>query len=135
MTKGKWLFMKNSTKALLIGVGTVVAVGAIIVSSSNMAMEKIESKINRKRARYFVKEKLKGNEKAMTVVDDLSDMEVANLLSVVDKVSDLRGSVSSYGDHFKDTTSDFRDAFMEKKQDWKHELKHHKKDLKHKLKK
>ena len=129
------LNMKNSTKALLIGFGTVFAVGAIIVSSSNMAMEKIESKINRKRARYFVKEKLQGNEKAMSVVDDLSDMEVANLLSVVDKVSDLRGSVSSYGEHFKDTTNDFRDAIMDKKDDLKHEFKHQKKGLKHKLKK
>lgn len=124
--------MKNSTKALLIGFGTVFAVGAIIVSSSNMAMEKIESKINRKRARYFVKEKLQGNEKAMSVVDDLSDMEVANLLSVVDKVSDLRGSVSSYGEHFKDTTNDFRGAIMDKKDDLKHEFKHQKKRLKHK---
>lgn len=127
--------MKNSTKALLIGFGTVFAVGAIVVSSSNMAMEKIESKINRKRARYFVKEKLKGNENAMSVVDDLSDMEVANLLSVVDKVSDLRGSVSSYGEHFKETTNDFKDAFMDKKHDLKHELKHQKKEMKHKLKK
>lgn len=132
--KGKWLNMKNSTKALLIGFGTVFAVGTIVVSSSNMAMEKIESKINRKRARYFVKEKLKGNENAMSVIDDLSDMEVANLLSVVDKVSDLRGNVSSYGDHLKDTTSDFRGAIMDKKDDWKHELKHQKKGLKHKFK-
>lgn len=127
--------MKDSTKALLVGVGAVFAVGAIIVSSSNMAMEKLESKINRKRARYFVKEKLKGNEKAMSVVDDLSDTEVANLLSVVDKVSDLKGNVSSYGDHLKETTHDFRDAFMDKKHDLHRELKHHKKDLKHKLKK
>ena len=127
--------MKDSTKALLVGVGTIFAVGAIIVATSNMAMEKLESKINRKRARYFVKEKLKGNEKAMSVVDDLSDMEVANLLNVVDKVSDLRGNVSSYGDHLKETTNDFRDAFMDKKNDLQHEMKHHKKELKHKLKK
>lgn len=127
--------MKNSTKALLVGFGTIFAVGAVIVSSSSMAMEKLESKMNRKRARYFVKEKLKGNEKAMSVVDDLSDTEVANLLSVVDKVSDIRGNVSSYGDHLKETTNDFRDAFMDKKHDLQHELKHQKKGLKHKLKK
>lgn len=127
--------MKNSTKVLLIGFGTIFAVGAIIVSSSNMAMEKIESKMNRKRARYFVKDKLKGNENAMSVVDDLSDVEVANLLSVVDKVSDFKGSVSSYGEHLKDTTSDFKDAIMDKKDDLKHEFKHQKKGLKHKLKK
>ncbi|WP_035054684.1 hypothetical protein [Carnobacterium pleistocenium] len=127
--------MKDSTKALLVGVGTIFAVGAVIVASSNMAMEKLESKINRKRARYFVKEKLKGNEKAMSVVDDLSDMEVANLLNVVDKVSDLKGNVSSYGNHFKETTHDFKDAFMDKKHSLQHEMKHHKKELKHKLKK
>ncbi|AGY80899.1 hypothetical protein [Carnobacterium inhibens] len=127
--------MKNSTKALLIGFGTLFTVGAIVVSSSNMAMEKIESKMNRKRARYFVKDKLKGNENAMSVIDDLSDMEVANLLGVVDKVSDLRGSMSSYGEHLKDTTHDFKETLMDKKSDLKHEFKHQKKGLKHKFKK
>lgn len=107
--------MKNSTRNLLIGLGTTVAVGAFILSSSDKTMAKLEACINRKKAKMFVKDKLKGNEKALDVVEKLSDDEITNLLKVVDKVTDLKGQVGTYSNHLKDATSEFKDMLMDKK--------------------
>ena len=108
--------MKRSTRNLLIGLGATVAIGTVILSASDKSMAKIESYINRQKAKNFVKDKLKGNEKALDVVEKLSDEEVVNLLKVVDKVSDLKGQVGTYTNHLKDATNEFKDMFMDKKE-------------------
>jgi hypothetical protein len=108
--------MKKSTRNLLIGLSATVAIGAVILSSSDKTMAKIESIINRQKAKSFVKDKLNGNEKALNVVEKLSDEEVVNLLNVVDKVSDLKGQVGTYTDHLKDATNEFKEMFMDKKE-------------------
>lgn len=107
--------MKNTTRNILLGVGAAVAIGAAYMVTSDRAMEKAESMINRKRAKYFVKDKLHGNEKAMKVVENLSDDEVINLLNVVDKVSNLRGSVNDYTHQLKDATMEFTELLSDKK--------------------
>lgn len=108
--------MKKSTRNLLIGLSATVAIGAVILSSSDKTMDKIEAIINRQKAKSFVKDKLNGNEKALNVVEKLSDEEVVNLLNVVDKVSDLKGQVGTYTDHLKDATNEFKEMFMDKKE-------------------
>ncbi|MGB3161736.1 hypothetical protein [Carnobacterium sp.] len=108
--------MNRSTRNLLIGLGATVAIGAVILSASDKSMAKIESYINRQKAKNFVKDKLKGNEKALDVVERLSDEEVINLLKVVDKVSDLKGQVGTYTSHLKDATNEFKDMFIDKKE-------------------
>ncbi|WP_313469846.1 hypothetical protein [Carnobacterium sp.] len=107
--------MKKSTRNLLIGLGATMAVGAIILSASNNSMAKVEAYMNRQRAKNFVKDKLKGNEKALDVVEKLSDDEVVNLLKVVDKVTDLKGQVGTYSDHLKEATNEFKEMLMDKK--------------------
>lgn len=107
--------MKNTTRNILLGVGAAVAIGAAYMVTSDRAMEKAESMINRKRAKYFVKDKLHGNEKAMKVVENLSDDEIINLLNVVDKVSNLRGSVNDYTHQLKDATMEFTELLSDKK--------------------
>lgn len=92
-----------------------MAVGAIILSASNNSMAKVEAYMNRQRAKNFVKDKLKGNEKALDVVEKLSDDEVINLLKVVDKVTDLKGQVGTYSDHLKEATNEFKEMLMDKK--------------------
>ena len=96
--------MKNATRNLLMGLGAATAIGAAYMILSDSAMEKVENKINRKRAKKFVQKKLNGNPKAMKVVESLSDEELINLLSVVDKVSNIRGNISEYTDQLKDAT-------------------------------
>ncbi|WP_034551438.1 hypothetical protein [Carnobacterium funditum] len=108
--------MKRSTRNLLVGLGATMAVGAVILSASDRTMLKIEAYMNRQKAKNFVKDKLKGNEKALDVVGNLSDEEVVNLLKVVDKVSDLKGQVGAYTGHLKDATNEFKDMFMDKKE-------------------
>ena len=100
--------MKNSTKGLLIGLGATVVVGTIIVSSSEKALQKIESYMNRKRAKDFIKEKLNGNDDALSVVDQLSDEEISNLLKIVDKIGNLKGKINVYGDNVKDMAEDVK---------------------------
>ena len=100
--------MKNATKGLLIGLGATVVVGTIIVSSSEKAVKKIESFMNRKRAKDFIKEKLNGNNDALEVVDHLSDEEITILLQIVDKVNSLKGRINVYGDNLKDAAEEFK---------------------------
>lgn len=109
--------MKNSTKGILFGIGATLAIGAVYLWKSEEALQKIEARINRQRAKHFVNDKLKGNDNALKVVENLSDEEVANLLSVVDKVTDLKGQVSEYGENLKDATTEFKELFLDKKDD------------------
>ena len=108
-------FMQKSTRNLLICLGVTIAVGSVVLSASDKTMAKIEAAINRQKAKNFVKDKLKGNEKALDVVEKLSDEEIINLLKVVDKVSDLKGQVGTYTGHLKDATNEFKEMFKEKK--------------------
>lgn len=109
--------MNNTTRNILVSVGAAAVIGAACLFSSDKAVEKMEKMINRKRAKHFVKDKLRGNEKAMSVVEKLSDDEVTNLLNVVDKVTDLRGQVGSYTDQLKDATMEFKDLLSDKTED------------------
>lgn len=102
--------MDNRTRNILIGVGTAFAIGvtAYFLSSDN-AQQKTEAMMNRHKAKAFVKDKLKGNKKALSVVDQLSDGEINHLLSTVDRVSDLEGKISDYSDQLKNVSTDFKD--------------------------
>lgn len=112
--------MRNTTRNVLIGIGAAAAIGAAIALSSDSTLEKVENRMNRHKAKWFVKEKLHGNEKAMDVVDNLSDDEIRNLLNVVDKVTDLRGNVSNYSEQLKEATMEFKGMLADKKDDAMH---------------
>ena len=126
--------MKKSTRNLLIGLSATVEIGEVILSSYNKTMDKKEEIINRQKAKSFVKDKLNGNEKALNVVEKLSDEEVVNLLNVVDKVSDLKGQVGTYTDHLKDATNEFKEMFMDKKENVADKADNFVDDVKDKLK-
>ncbi|WP_034551069.1 hypothetical protein [Carnobacterium funditum] len=107
--------MESSTRNLLVGLGAAVAVGSVVLSASNKTMAKIEVYANRQKAKKFVKDRLKGNEKALDIVEKLSDEQVTNILKVVDKVSDLKGRFGTRTSHLKDATSEFKDKVKGKK--------------------
>lgn len=107
------VLMKNMTRNVLIGIGAAAAVGAAIALTSDKSLEKMENMVNRHKAKYFVKEKLHGNEKAMNVVNNLSDEEIRNLLSVVDKVTNLRGNMDHYSGQLKNMLMDKKEDAMD----------------------
>lgn len=108
--------MDSRTKNVLFGLGTALAVGAVAYFvSSDAAQEKAEALINRQRAKHFVKDTLRGNKKAMSVVDKMSDEEITNLLGTVDKVSDLEEKLADYSEQLKHISSDVKEVFSEKK--------------------
>lgn len=109
--------MKGMTRNVLIGIGAAAAIGAAFALTSDSNLEKMENMMNRKKAKYFVKDKLHGNEKAMNVVNNLSDDEIKNLLNVVDKVTNLRGNMNHYSGQLKDATTEFTDMLGDKKDD------------------
>ena len=107
--------MNNKTRNIILGLGTAVAVGAVTyLISSDAAQDRLEALINRQKAKHFVKDTLKGNKKAMSVIDNLSDDEISNLLKTVDKVDDLQSKMGDYSDQIKDVTSDIKDMFVDK---------------------
>jgi len=117
--------MNNRTKGILVGVGAAIAVGlTAYFLSSDDAQEKTEAMMNRHKAKSFVKDKLHGNKKAMSVVDQLSDEEVNHLLSTVNRVSDLEGKISDYSDQLKSVSTDFKDMVMAKTESVKNKVTH-----------
>lgn len=107
----------DTTRNILIGVGTAVAVGALaFLFTSEEAQTKTKAVVNRQKAKYYVKDKLNGNEKATQVVKNLSDEEVNTLLGTVDKVKDLEDKLS-------DVTSDFKNFVSDKTKDTKKAIK------------
>lgn len=107
--------MDSKLKNVLLGAGTIAALGVVTYFiSSDAAQEKVEAMVNRQKAKHFVKDTLKGNKRAMSVIDKLSDDEIAHLLGTVDKVGDLEDRLSDYSDQLKNVTSDVKNMFMDK---------------------
>ena len=96
--------MKASTK---IGIGLSIAAVAS-VSVAVIASEKIIKKVshvsNRYKVKKFVDDKFDGNQKLLSIVDDLSDDELDSVLNVVDRVKD--------GGKVKDNTDSLKERFF-----------------------
>lgn len=89
--------LNNTSKAVLIGAGTAVIAGVSILAyflSSNDGQDKVKSVVNRERAKLFVQNKIGNSEKASSVVDQLSESEVDNLVSSVNETEELENKLS-----------------------------------------
>lgn len=86
--------MKNSKKALLIGLGATAAIAAIAAALAyeEEAVDKIGSYLNRQRMKNFVKDHLKGSQKFLKAIEDLTDDEIDGFLRVVDRAGDWKES-------------------------------------------
>ncbi|WP_027108972.1 hypothetical protein [Lacticigenium naphthae] len=115
--------MEQRTKRILIGVSAAVAIGATIYFvSSESTQKKIISQIKRQKARCYVKDKLRGNKKAVALVDKLSDNEVDHLLSTVHRVSDLEGKLAEYSNQIKTVSTDLKDNLKDRSKEMKKKI-------------
>ena len=100
--------MKTSTK---VAIGLSVAAVAGIVSAaivSDSLADVIRNKKNRHQVKKFVDDKFNGNEKLMSVVDDLSDDDLDSLMNVMGKIKDGRKQISVYGENVKEATDSLK---------------------------
>ncbi len=69
--------MKNSKKALLVGLGATAAIVAIAAAMAfeEEAVDKIGSYLNRQRMKGFVRDHLKGSQKILKAIEDLTTMK------------------------------------------------------------
>ena len=104
--------MKRSTK-VKIGVGVIVAAStATAVVASGKLIEKARHVSNRCKVKRFVNAKFDG-ETLLAIVDKLSDEDLDNIMSILDKIKSGKKRVSVYGDSIKDTTEDLKDRLMD----------------------
>lgn len=107
--------VEERTKKLAVGIGTVVALGVVTyLCTSDDVQGRMEAMINRRKAKCFVRDTLKGNKKAMSVIDNLSDTEITHLLNTIDKVGAMEDKLSDYSEQLKNITSDLKDTFLDK---------------------
>jgi gas vesicle protein len=105
--------MKRSTK-VKIGVGVIVAAStATAVVASGKLIEKARHVSNRCKVKRFVNAKFDGSETLLAIVDKLSDEDLDNIMSILDKIKSGKKRVSVYGDSIKDTTEDLKDRLMD----------------------
>lgn len=105
--------MKRSTK-VKIGVGVVVAAStATAVIASGKLIEKARHVSNRYKVKRFVNDKFDGNEPLLSIVDKLSDEDLDNIMSILDKIKSGKKRVSVYGESIKDTTEDLKGKLMD----------------------
>ncbi|MGX7198667.1 hypothetical protein ACWOEH_02150 [Enterococcus nangangensis] len=105
--------MKTSTK---VAIGVSVAAVATIASGailSSKVLEKVGHYKKRKAVKGFVNDKLGGNHKILSIVDNLSDTDIDNLVGIANKVKDSKERISVYGDNLKDTTADMKHRLSE----------------------
>lgn len=105
--------MMETTKKISIGLG-IAAIASVSVAV--LASEKIAKKIyhvsNRCKAKKLVNDKFNGNEKLLSIVDDLSDDELDSILNVLAKVKDSREKIADYGESVKDSAENVKNRFM-----------------------
>lgn len=100
--------MKTSTK-VLIGVGAVTILGsATVIAVSEKLIGKISSKKNRYKIKHFITDHMGGNEKMLSIVDDLTDEDVSALLNFADKLRQSKKQVVSYGENVKEITEEVK---------------------------
>lgn len=102
--------MKTSTK---IGIGFSIATIAGIyatVTFSEKIIKKLEHEATRCKTKRVVNEKFDGNEKLLTIVDNLSDNELDSIDQVVTEIKHSRKKISDFGDKIKNSKDNFLDS-------------------------
>ncbi|KRN31391.1 hypothetical protein [Lactobacillus selangorensis] len=108
--------MKTSQK-VMIGLGITTALGATgVYFATRSIVAKVQKRQKRQKVRRFVDEKFHGNDKALALVDQLSDEDVDHLLNFSDHLSDLWDQISGYSSNLQDLASDLRDQAIDKLQ-------------------
>ena len=105
--------MKNSRKALLVGLGATAAIAAALAYEEE-AVDKIGSYLNRQRMKNFVKDHLKGSQKLLRAIEDLTDDEIDGFLRVVDRAGDWRESAMDLFSDLKEKAGDVKDNVGDK---------------------
>lgn len=96
--------MKTSTKVLL-GIGTVAFVGTVsAVFISENVVKEIKSAKKRSKIKQFVNNTLGGNQKLLTVVNDLSEEEVSSVSNILSKIEESKKKISVSGDTAKEAS-------------------------------
>jgi len=108
--------MKNSKRALLVGLGATAAIVAIAaaIAFEEDAVDKIGSYLNRQRMKSFVKDHLKGSHKILQAIEDLTDDEVDGFLRVVDRTGDWKDSTLDLLSDLKDKASEYKESVEDK---------------------
>lgn len=103
--------MKTSTKITIgLSIAAVAGIASVAIASDKLA-ELVRHKKDRRQVRKFVDDKFNGNEKLLSVVDNLSDDDIDSLMSVMRKLKSGKEQISVYGDSLKDTTNDLKNKF------------------------
>ncbi|QFP78999.1 hypothetical protein [Latilactobacillus graminis] len=104
--------MKTRYK-ILIGVGLTTAIGATTAFVGSKAIiDKVSRYRKRLAVKSFVKDKLHGNQKALELVDQLSDTDVNNLLSTADQLNHLKDKLGAHTDNLPEMMDDLRQTLM-----------------------
>lgn len=111
--------MKNSKKALLVGLAATAAVAAVaaVMAYEEDTVDRIGSYLNRQRVKSFVKSKFKGNEKVLKAVDSLSNKEIDMLLNLLDKTGDWKDSAMDVFSDLYDKATDYKDTVVDAVED------------------
>lgn len=75
-------------------------------------IKKVSHVSNRYKVKKFVDDKFDGNQKLLSIVDDLSDDELDSVLNVVDRVKDGGSKLAEYGEKVKDNTDSLKERFF-----------------------
>ncbi|WP_025730163.1 hypothetical protein [Atopobacter phocae] len=108
----------STKKALWVSLGaaTVIGVAAYFIANDEESRESIASFINRQKVKFFVREKLNGNNKAMELVDKLSDDDINRLMKVLETSKDWKESIVNTLDDVKNKSIGVKEKAMG--EDW-----------------
>lgn len=85
---------KNMVGRILLGSALAVAGLSLYVYFDENTRSKVESYINREKAKYFIRQNLNGSEKLLSAVDTLSDQELTSLMKLLDNTQDFVSKAS-----------------------------------------
>lgn len=108
--------MKNTKKALLVGLAATAAVAAVaaLMAYEEETVDRIGAYLNRQRVKSYVKNKFKGNTRVMKAVDSLSDKEIDTLLAVLDRTGDWKEAAMEVFSDMKDKAGDYKGHIEDK---------------------
>lgn len=98
---------------VFLGATLAVAGAALYLYVDDNAREAVEGKINREKAKFYVRHNLNGSDALVKAVDNLSDSEINTIVKLADKAGNAANSaeskLSGLVDKAKDATNEVSD--------------------------
>lgn len=105
---------KNKVGRVLLGAAVTVAALSAYLYFDERARAKVESILNREKAKAFIRHNLKGSENLMAAIDKLTDTEITSVVKLMNETEKVAHKATDSFVHYVEKAKDFGHDLVDK---------------------